>query len=394
MLKRLVFLFLVLIIIGNVVISIVTNWKDLSKRFDFRYWQFRYLHSQWVPAPLKCVTTNAHINPYTCAWDDNWFVHHPKLTSSLVRIPIGDDGLYMYAGAAYMKGTDPTLLNAEIPPFGKYVLGFLETTFGYNSIFNIFFAGLSLILYFLLNKVLFKSPLLAIIPVALFSFEPLFIEQIKGSYMDTMYLSLLFLAFIFFLKKKYMWSGVFAGLFMATKAPFLVILLAMTFGFFYVMQGVFLKYLKKLALLFTVAVAVFVATYARTFMLGHTIGYFLQAQKYIIHFYQSGAKGVIGAVIPMLFLGEWHKWFGSMQKVTEWSILWPLSTLGSIFAFFVRLRNKDGMILFQLLWVVFYGAFLFVTPIYARYLLLLLPFLYNLSIWSLSVVIKQKFFLD
>lgn len=388
--RHLLLLFVMLLIVGNMLFTMVSDWSSLSQKFNFSYWSYRYSHSQWVVPQFSCTITNPHINPYTCKWDDNWFVKHPTFDKGLVQLPIGDDGLYMYAGAAYVKGADPSLLNAEIPPFGKYVLGFIETLFHYNGIFNVFFSCLALVLYFVFNKLLFKSTTLSLLPVLLFSCDMLFLEQINGSYMDTMFLSLLFLTFIFFIKRKYAWSGIFLGLFMATKAPFLLGLIGGTYIIYYMLQRRLKTHLKGLSLLFVLACIVFVATYTRTFLLGHNLSYFIQVQKYIIHFYMKGAKGIFGAVIPMLLWGQWYTWFSTSQKVAEWSLLWPISLLGSVGGVLMWLRNKNSIILFQLLWICFYLVFLALTPIFARYLLLLLPFMYNLTVWSIYALIKQK----
>lgn len=388
--KRILFIFLLLVIVGNILLSLFINRESVFQKFNFSYWSYRYSHSQWVVPQFSCSITNPHINPYTCKWDDNWFVKHPTFDKALVQLPIGDDGLYMYAGAAYMKGADPSLLNAEIPPFGKYVLGFVETIFHYSGIFNVFFACLALVLYFVFNRLLFKSTIWALLPVLFFSFETLFLGQLKGSYMDTMFLSLLFLTFIFFLKKKYIWSGIFLGLFMATKAPFLIALIGAVFIVYYLLQKQILAHLKQLLVLFLIACLVFVATYARTFLLGHSLGYFIQVQKYIMHFYMTGAKGILGAVMPMLLWGQWYTWFSPAQKVSEWSFLWPVGLLGTLSTLYFWLKNKDSLVLFQLLWVGFYLAFLCITPIFSRYLLLLLPFMYNLTIWSFCELIKKK----
>lgn len=387
-------LILVIITVGNFFYRVFLYRSDIFKKFDYKYWTYRYTHSQWSTS--KCLVTDPHINPYTCKWDDSWYAKHPTILPEYQKISIGDDGLYMYAGAAYIKGQDPTLLNAELPPFGKYLVGIFEIVTGYNGFFSVFFSGLVLILLYLFNKKVFSSSFLAILPVTLFSFDPLFTEQIRAPFLDTLYLSLLLLGFFLLLNKKYLFTGIALGLFMATKSPFLIVVVYSAIIIWLFMQ----KFLssgqkpfsfKNLLLMIIPTIIVYISTYFATFLQGHSLLYLLKVQKYIIHFYSSGAKAVIGAVFPMLFEGNWYTWFSGVQKVAEWSIGWPIVTIGFLAAVGIWFKNKDPKVLFLLLWSGFYLAFLVITPIYARYLLLLLPFLYNLSIWSLSAVIKSRF---
>lgn len=350
-------LFLVILTVGHFIWQIYVYRTDILKKFDAAYWTMRYNQSQWVV---------------------------PNSKNS-----VGDDGLYMYAGYRYVKGDDPTLLNAEYPPLGKYIVGLFEVATGYMNIFSLFFGCVVLVLFYILNKQIFKSSLVAMMPVTFFSLEPLFTSQIRAAYLDTLYLTALLLGFIFVLRKKYILAGVAFGAFMSIKAPFLVVVLYGAVILFLWLQKE-LK-IKKASVMIASSLIVFILSYSATFLHGHSIVYFLQVQKYIIHFYSSGAKGVFGAVIPMIFAGNWYTWFGGVQRVGEWSIGWPIVTFGSLVAVGIWFKNKDPKVLFLLLWSGFYLAFLVITPIYARYLLLLLPFLYNLSIWSLSVVIKSRF---
>ncbi len=332
---------------------------DIFTKFNSAYWTQRYNESQWVV---------------------------PNSKNS-----IGDDGLYIYAGYRYMQGDDPSLLNAELPPLGKYLVGFFEITTGYVGIFSVFFSFFALVLLYIFNRVVFKSSLLAILPVMLFSFEPLFIEQIRAPYLDMVYLCFLLLGFIFFLKKKYILTGIALGAFMAIKSPFLVIVV---YGamFVWLLLARQLSFKKSLAMVLPAA-GVFFLSYIAIFSHGHNLLYFFKVQKYIVHFYSSGAKAVLGAVFPMLLNGTWYTWFGPMQKVGEWTYAWSISFVGAVIALVIWFRKSNSAMLFQLLWVVLYLIFLCITPLFARYLLLLLPFLYNLSIWALSVAIKPKSFL-
>src|SRR5260221_3807719 len=161
----------ILITVGNFLWHTYAYRQDIFAKFDGKYWEKGYVESQWVI---------------------------PNSKNS-----VGDDGLYAYVGYAYMQGKDPTLLNAQLPPFGKYMVGLFETTTGTMGAFSLFFTGLSLILLFVFSSIAFRSRLLASSAMMLFSFEPLLIEQMRAPYLDTIYLSFFLLSSIFFLRKNY-----------------------------------------------------------------------------------------------------------------------------------------------------------------------------------------------
>ncbi|HSX40291.1 MAG TPA: glycosyltransferase family 39 protein [Candidatus Saccharimonadales bacterium] len=357
--QKTVFYFLLFITIAHILFAVYIYRSDIFLKFNAHYWADKYNRSQWADA-----------------WSDQ---------------PIGDDGLYTYAGYAYVNGKDPSLLNAETPPLGKYFIGFFETVTGYWGVFSLFFGCLSLIALYFLNTRLFENKLTALVPVAVFSFDPIFTQQLRAPFLDTMYLTFLLFCFYFFLKKNYLVSGAFAGAFMATKSPFQIVLLLAAFVIFLFVQKK--KLIKPLGSIAIATVVIYILSYTRLFLLGRNPIYFLKVQKYILAFYGSGAKGVPGAVFPMLTLGYWQTWFAGNGYIVEWTPLWTISLLLSILAIIlvIRKRNyKDSMLLI-VVWFILYLGFLTVIPIFPRYLLLLLPFGYNLSVWVLSKSTALKF---
>jgi predicted membrane-bound dolichyl-phosphate-mannose-protein mannosyltransferase len=351
--KQKIFIVLIIFFICHFLFRVYSYRNEYLQKFDPNYWKERYLHSQWI-------------------------VLHSKE-------PIGDDGLYTYVAWEYINGRDPTTLNAELPPLGKYAIGFFELVFSNQNYFGLFSGLLVLISFFVLNKQLVKDNLLAFLPVFLFSFDPLFFTQLRAPFLDLFYLGLLLLTFIFVLKEKFWLAAVFLGLTTATKSS------ASTFPLIVIAIGVYLIYmkhyreLKKFLLTLPLAIIVFLLTYFRFFMLGHTLREFLSVQKWILAFYEGGAKGNPLAVWQILFTGQWPNWFGPTLPVSEWNFLWPLSLLATIYYFFmvVPKRRLYNSILLGI-WVALYILFLTIIPVWPRYLLLLLPFMYNLAIWVLS----------
>lgn len=395
-LSKLLFPILLIILGLNIAVLFFTNWSTYTTPFDEKYWTQRFLMSQWILP--DCVRTDPHINPQTCAWDDNWYNEHkndpfiPYKSES-----IGDDGVYMYVATRYMHGIDPTTLNAEIPPVGKYLLGLVLTVFHNAPVFALFSGIISLLALYILNTAFFKNRSLAIFPVVLFSFEPIFRAQLVAPFLDLIYLAFLCFSLYFFLKKRFIISGIFLGLMMGTKASIAALLLTTFVQFVYLLlenwqknkKDLLVSISKPIFLVVLFSSLVFTAGYFRFFMLGHSVIDFLKVQKWIIHFYSDGAKGSLISIWQILTSGTWPTWWGQTLKVSEWWVGWPILLIISLFST-IYFRNSLGKMRVIALWVVVYLVFLMVVPAWPRYLLLLLPFLYNLSIWGLSKSIRLR----
>lgn len=143
--KKIIFSILIALFVIHVSFVIAGNWSRYTSKLDGKYWEGRYQKSQWVVSNSK----NS----------------------------IGDDGLYAYHGWALLQGGDPSLVNPEVPPLGKYLIGVTESVFSNNNVFGLWTSLLLLIAFYLLNLHVFRDKFLAFLPVFLFSFEPLFTQQ-------------------------------------------------------------------------------------------------------------------------------------------------------------------------------------------------------------------------
>lgn len=395
LISKLVLPVLVIVLVINIFVLVYTNWDKYTGKFDEVYWTQRFLASQWILP--DCVLTDPHINPHTCAWDDNWYsIHKNDPFVAYKSESIGDDGVYMYVASRYMHGVDPTSLNAEIPPVGKYLLGLTITTLHNAPMFALLSGIVSLVAFYLLNTVLFKNKILALVPVVLFSFEPIFRGQLVAPFLDLAYFAFFCFSVYFFLRERYLLSGIFLGLMMGTKASIAALLLTVGTEAIYLLIATGRRNKKELkaciVAMSSIVIAagiVFTASYFRFFMLGHNLLDFLKVQKWIIHFYSSGAKGSFLSIWQILFTGNWATWWNGTIRVSEWWIGWPILVIGAIVSL-LYFRKSLGKMKLLALWVVAYLAFLMVVPLWPRYLLLLLPFLYNLSIWGLSKSIRLK----
>lgn len=348
---RFLFWGLIVIFFIQLVFRIYQYRDNYTVHYNFKYWEKRYYESQWAV---------------------------PNSTNS-----IGDDGLYAYAGYKYVyDGLNPILNSAEVPPLGKYLIGYTILVFGNQNVFGIITGILSLSLFYILNLILFKNKFIAFLPVFLFSFDKLFYEQLQANYIDLLYLSFLFLAFIFALKRKYLVSSIFLGCFASTKFPPISIFAAITIASYVFLNN--RKDFKKFVLSLVLWPVFFIFTYARFFILGNNFVDFLKVLKYFLNYYSTGAKSQNHLmVLYMIFLGKWPTWWAGVLRVDEWNLLWPVSFLASLFYFKkFKVLVKDPVFI-TIIWSIIYLCFLLIIPVSPRYLLLLFPFLYNVLAWIL-----------
>lgn len=353
------FWFLLLLLGFNLGFRVYSYRIQYSTPYDPVYWRERYLKSQWVMAEPE--------------------------------EPIGDDGLYAYAGWEYIHGRDPSMLNAEMPPLGKYLVGLSIMVFNNQNIFAFICGFLVLFTFFQFNKLIFPDRLCQLLAVVLFSFEPLFWQQLRAPYLDLLYLLFLLLIFYFFLQERLFLAAVFLGLMTATKAsPATFLLVGLVTSAFLVCQKKW-SWLRKWLLFLPVSLIIFSLIYFRYFQLGHNLRDFLGLQKWILEFYQQGVRGKLGAIWPMLFFGRWQTWWQpEAVKVAEWSLSWSLLTIVFLFSV-LRLKKiwQAKGIFLVCLWLTIYLVFLNFIPLWPRYLLIFLPFGYNLLTWHAAELIKK-----
>ncbi|HWY80128.1 MAG TPA: hypothetical protein VNW29_07260 [Candidatus Sulfotelmatobacter sp.] len=380
--KKIIIIFIIIFIL-QLFFRIYSYRNDYLTQYNASYWKERFENSQWSNKPA-CSNLDPHVNPYTCIWDDRWYENHKNDLNAqyLKKNSIGDDGLYTYAGWAYIHGKDPTTLNAEIPPFGKYLIGLSEIIFNNQNIFALISSLFVLVAFYLLNTVLFKDKVLAFIPVVLFSFDPLFYTQLNTTMLDALYLGLLFLIFYFFLRRQFIVSAIFLGLMTATKSPVSTFVLISLVTLFYIFLTKQKHVLKQYFVSLSVAIIVFILTYLKYFLEGHSLKAFLGVQKWIITFYLHGAKGSLITPWEMIITGKWHTWWGTYIPFSLWHVGWWLITPLSMLAIYIMIRRRHTRSMSLIaIWLIAYFSMLSLIPTWPRYLLLVLPFMYNFSIW-------------
>ena len=112
-----------------------------------------------------------------------------------------DEILYSFNGGALIKGESPILVNPEIPPVGKYLVGLSALLFNNEHLIIPIFFTASFIVLYLIGLQIFKTSFIALLPILFLSFESMFLNQlIYTPLIDIIHLTFLLLSFYFFNK--------------------------------------------------------------------------------------------------------------------------------------------------------------------------------------------------
>lgn len=321
---------------------------------------------------------------------------------------LADEIIFAYAGWYYINGGNPTLVNPENPPLGKYFIGFSIKFFSNPNLSNLIFGFLSLFSLFLLSWLFLKEKWMALLPVTLFSWGKLFQEQLTYvPLFETFALTFLILAIYFFIKAQENWryflaANSFLGALWATRPWMATVPLIVAWVVYFLLRKNF-RNLAYWVATTPVAVLVLLSSYTRLFFEGWGVYKILSIQKWILWYHQSRLIN-FGSVWEFIYLGKWRVWWGDKPylPVNQWTILWPtFTTLALIFSSLVLLKNFrsktrwlrnfkfDSKVMVLCLWVIFYLVFLSFGNINSRYVFYLLPFCYILGVYCLVLIVKR-----
>ncbi|MEO6508859.1 MAG: glycosyltransferase family 39 protein, partial [Patescibacteria group bacterium] len=300
------------------------------------------------------------------------------------KTPISDQDLYAYAGYEYFHGENPTLINPEVPPFGKYIIG-IFAELGTVKVASLLAALGSLILLYFVTLKLSNSKSAAAFAVLLTSTHTLFTDQlIHAPQLEVFQLFFLLLMilflFIYFELSKKLWlifAGVVFGLFISIK---IFILSFILINAWLVLYYILNKNNKKLAVLDLLTLNLigfftFTLTYFNYFLDGYSIRGFLGVQKWIYLFYSMShidTSKLIGNYLFLIFANHWRFWSEGYPIVAyeRWTLLWPIIFVAgflSIFHLFkMQIKNQQKTVLILSFFIV-YNVFLFMVPIFPRY---------------------------
>lgn len=352
-------------------------------------------------------------------------------TDPIQNLP--DEYIYSLAAWRYVHGENPAIFNADQPPLGKYIIGFGILLFHNEKITTPIFVVLTILVFFVLCRVILKDFLLATIATTVFSFEKLLLVQMVYAPLLDIYqlffilLSLLF-AVLSFKKASYLLPTMIAvGLVMATKYFATGVVLLASLFVDAIIQLVY-EYLtsvkKKSANLWSrlrclistkriiyliattpIAVLTLLLAYLPAYWQGYNPRMILGVQHYIYVFHSEKIHVSPLDVWQLLLFNRWHvPWDNTIRQSVDWQITWPLITITSIImAIVIFRRNKQKkndkdtgtnseMMQFMVVWSILYIATLMSANLLPRYVLPLLPSLYILSAALVQYIWRGKYF--
>lgn len=327
------------------------------KPFDAAYWTSKYEQSQWK-LPLSTRT-------------------------------IGDDGLYLYEGFRLITGGDPSSVNAEMPPFGKYLIGVAVTVFGNGNVYGyLSTAFLVLTMYGLAVAAIPDNRLATTISILLAT-DPLVMSQFPLTMLDSLHAGImLMIAAITYrisdhrrYRPPWIWyilTGLFLGVFGATKSPMFLPLA----GLFVVTALIHQQHSPVIPLIAvgSSAIVTYLTIYLPYFRLGHTILEWLKLQKWMVMFYvNSPTEPTYGSMLSTMLANTFvHPATRTVMRAAEWSALWPIIFVVAVITFgrVWRIHDRQPFWRAVLVFLLSTVALFNVIPFWSRYLLTILPFLY------------------
>jgi len=305
---------------------------------------------------------------------------------------IPDEIVYAHSAWQYLHGMDPIMLNAEQPPLGKYLIGLSELWFNNSRFTGPLFNFLTLIAIYLLANIILKSRLLSSIIILIFSFEKLFIAQVRYSpTLDNIQVAFILFSLYFFikaiLKKKTPFiSLVFLGLVISTKFWITGVILYLTY-FTFLVFGKNRKQIYNFLVFSPIVGMVNLVSYLPSFIFYNlSLRSYVGLQKYIYVWHSGKLQPDLIAPFDLLLFNKWHH-IGTIVPSVDWQITWPVITLVSLIGIVYtvyRFKKTDPKLLFLNLYIVFYIGLLIFSDTNARYLLPLIPILYIACMWNIK----------
>ena len=342
-------------------------------------------------------------NNYWQQYPDFKKIYYHSIYKDKTGTWLPDETLYSYIGGALIKGANPILLNPEVPPFGTYLIGLSALIFNNQHVVILFFGVLDLYLMYLLGKQIYASKITPLIPVTIFSLEPIFKNQlIYTPLLDIIQLSFLLGIFYFFNKfilsksnliRQILIINILLGLFISTKffgTGFAVVLSILATLLFYAE----FKKIKLFFITLPISVIILYLNYFKVLIDGYPFNRFLGIQKWIF-LYNEGHVTQPFTIWPLLFLNKWFVWFGNKPVISDpqWLITWPIITTVSLLTALRSIVKKNikkevGILIF---WILIYLAMMSFVQISARYFVILIPVLYLVSVYGIEqYIIKHN----
>lgn len=287
---------------------------------------------------------------------------------------IDDATLYIYAGYAYVQGEDPTTVNFEHPPLGKYVLGLSYLLFGNSLILNLCIYAAFLLTFVSLLRMFTKNNLLIYGALLFLGTTRLVYVNVGQGMLDIFSSLLLLLIFRILFSKlaslpKYSIVGLVIGALAATKYAFpsigLPLLLTLTWAWYS-------KELLVSLVSLPIALVTYLASYT-VYFLNHTLLDFIKFEWFRLKWWVVDRNIPPFLILRTLFLGSFQDWrMGHTVRSAVWSVSWPILFVSHIVSFMFS-KIDARMAAIMLYATAQLAIFAIGSASYDRYLIGLLP---------------------
>ena len=366
--KWLLSLLLGFLLVAYLALVFYANRAVYGSRFDAEYWRDKYENSQWLLPQSKRG--------------------------------IGDDGVYLYQGHLLIRGGDPTLLNAEVPPLGKYAIGASLALFGNGQLYGFITTTAALIVFFFLTRTVLVNTTLAIATTLLVALDPLVTSQFALPMLESLQLLTLLLTIVLAIltlrlsssKKQIIYillTGLSLGLFSVSKFPLFTPIVGAPIVWFLWKKTRSSKFqFAPLFAIFSTAFLIgFLLPYLQYFRLGHTLFDWIGVQKWIVNFYRSAnLKPSFGSMATTMLVGKLQNLFThAWEPVPQWTPTWTVLLLVFPIVCARMWKRYTAMVAALVATVVLFN----IIPFWTRYLVPLLPLLYLATIFFFAKTIKR-----
>ena len=315
-----------------------------------------------------------------------------------------DEDLYVYVSQAYVRGVDPSTLNFEHPPLGKYLIGW-----GYLLTRQIMVSQwtavvVMLIVTYKIGESLGLSKEMSALATSVLSFDPLLYQLGTKVNLDVIHTALLLTCLWWLLKyiqfkkqsnkQRYVNElilGVLLAASLGSKAVFNGLLLSLFVGV--VILGLDRSRSTKekvfcLIRIYVVTLLGYGLIYGRFLMLNGLLDFGVLHITMLRFFRSYLPEYPWFEIWRILMVGKWKTWFTDplIQPVTEFWWLWPVSLGLSVVGLLKRVKLKgrqflksEKPLIMVAGWVGVYMIYSSIHVVFPRYLLPVLPCLYLMA---------------
>ena len=306
--------------------------------------------------------------------------------SDVVRV-MPDEQTYMFAGWLYAHGADPSLVNPEHPPLGKYLIGASARLFSNPLLLTQVFGLAAIVFMFFVARDVLSDPVSGFVCTAVFLNGRLFEANFSQPLLDVFVLTFLVFGGWLLLRLAFHAArptltliGLVAiiGLGMAVKWS-VVILAAVALAFFACIKK--LHWAATFAVMLPAASVPYLLAYGVYFAQGHSLRDFAALQQGIAfrwHDVWAAADQAPLTIWQILVTGycSYGDYFTS-----NWEWYWPAVAVGSVVAAVLAWRRKLPLLWMCVCWFLFYMLFFSWGPTWNRYLVPALPAGMIATIW-------------